>query len=168
MTTSMEREQTAAMPRPRPEASRSRQSWSAPGEATRRFPKGMPLSERQIRINQVQTGRITHGEYDVIDMARITGLRNIKDLAPYIGQTPDSAVRFLNKMAHVGLVAGPPSQFRITDAGWEAYAEADRLMVDEAFRAEYEAERQAAKAERAMRRRARKAQEPSMTLTVAS
>jgi hypothetical protein len=106
------------------------------------------ILQRAVRVDTRQTGRITHVEYDIIDMARITGLRDIVGLAAYVGKSTDAATRRLNSMRAAGIVDGPPSLFRITEDGWDAFWEADRLMVDEAARAEYYAARLALKRER--------------------
>lgn len=97
----------------------------------RRRKNGVPLWERGVQFNSRQTGRLTHLEYNVIDMHYKLGSTNMIELASYVNMTREAAERMVSRMRHTGIVTptSTPSAFAFTAEALAAFREADDWML---------------------------------------
>lgn len=96
----------------------------------RKYPHGVPIGYRTPKFTKAQTGRLTHLEYNMIDMSRRVNTRDVQVLHKYLEMEYEATLRLWNRMKHCGLVKGEPSAYTFTSNALGAFLEADRWMLE--------------------------------------
>lgn len=96
-----------------------------------RYPIPMSKSKQQKSI-----GWLTHLEYDVLDMHLNRGVCNIyffiKETGPrHRRRGPAACERLFNELESMGLVTGPKTDFKATNAGLFLYEMTDNFILEE-------------------------------------
>lgn len=91
---------------------------------------GVPVTERVPVFNTQRTGRLTHLEYNLIDMHIRSGVCDVVQMALLLNVELRLLERYWNRMRCSEIVSGVPSLFRVTSDGMDAFYEADGWLLD--------------------------------------
>lgn len=96
---------------------------------SRRWPAGEPLQLRNLVFNSTRCGRLTNGEFDLLDVATRESATDVSTIAAVMGKSAQTVERKWRHMKDCGIVAGEPSAFTITLAGQVAYRQTDQYLL---------------------------------------